>query len=84
MRSHWTACSNDADGDYDDDVIPGHSEEELPESRRGFSGANFVDDFPWIWRRFHGAGFVTQWIEDGCGVGTFQYRLMGFRVPRID
>ena len=65
-------------------ILTGKTEAELPEARRGHTGANFVDGYPWIWRDFEKAGYVTQWGEDGQGYGTFQYRMLGFRDPPVD
>jgi len=41
-------------------ILTGHSERELPESRRGFAGANRVDGHPWIWKELRDVGYVTQ------------------------
>ncbi|CAF1212740.1 unnamed protein product [Adineta steineri] len=65
-------------------ILTGQTERELPESRRGYAGAQTVDDFPWIWKQFRDNGYVTQWAEDMQNVGTFQYRLLGFRSPPVD
>ena len=35
-------------------ILTGKTETELPEARRGYSGANTVDGFPWIWKKFRG------------------------------
>ncbi|KAI0209842.1 hypothetical protein LSAT2_005436 [Lamellibrachia satsuma] len=65
-------------------ILTGKTEEELPEARRGHAGATVVDGHPWIWRDLSNAGYVTQWGEDGAGIGTFQYRMLGFRDPPVD
>ncbi|CAF1340731.1 unnamed protein product [Adineta ricciae] len=65
-------------------ILTGQTEQELPESRRGYPKATTVDDFPWIWNDFKKNGFITQWAEDMSYVGTFQYRLKGFRNPPVD
>ena len=58
-----------------DNFFPvGKSEPEVPEMRRGYSGAKPLDDLPWIWKAFSKAGYATQWGEDGAAYGTFQYR----------
>ena len=51
-------------------LLTGHTETELPEARRGFDGAQPVDDHPWIWRQLEDAGYATQWAEDSAEVGT--------------
>ena len=51
-------------------LLTGLTETELPEARKGFDGAQSVDDHPWIWRQLKDAGYVTQWAEDSAEVGT--------------
>jgi len=65
-------------------ILTGHKETELPESRRGFPNASYVDVFPWIWKKFKKAGYVTQWAEDMQSIGTFQLRMLGFRHQPVD
>ncbi|KAK2145346.1 hypothetical protein LSH36_687g03049 [Paralvinella palmiformis] len=65
-------------------ILTGRTEEELPEARRAFPGARTVDDHPWIWNDFTDAGYVTQWGEDGAGMGTFNYRMLGFSQQPVD
>ncbi|KAK2157320.1 hypothetical protein LSH36_193g02063 [Paralvinella palmiformis] len=65
-------------------ILTGHTDLELPEARRGFPGAKPVDGFPWIWKDFADAGYVTQWGEDAAGIGTFTYRMLGFKEQPVD
>lgn len=65
-------------------ILTGKKETELPEARRGFAKANYVDSFPWIWRDYENAGYVTQWAEDMQSIGTFQLRMLGFRKQPVD
>ncbi len=65
-------------------ILTGHKETELPEARRGFANASYVDHFPWVWDDFKKAGYVTQWAEDMQSIGTFQLRMMGFRKQPVD
>ncbi|XP_055896202.1 uncharacterized protein LOC106060355 isoform X1 [Biomphalaria glabrata] len=65
-------------------ILIGKREEELHEARRGYPGAKSVDDFPWIWKEFKQAGYVTAWGEDDAHLGTFQYRLLGFNHQPTD
>ncbi|CAF1058404.1 unnamed protein product [Adineta steineri] len=65
-------------------ILTGKTEKELPEARRGHIGAQTVDRFPWIWKKFKDNGYVTQWAEDLQNVGTFQMRLKGFRDQPVD
>ena len=65
-------------------MLTGQTELELPDARRGIYGAKPVDDHPWIWKKFKDQGYVTQWGEDGAGVGTFTYRMLGFNNQPVD
>ena len=65
-------------------ILCGKTELELPEARRGFKGAQFVDGYPWIWQDFKDIGYVTQWGEDNCRYGTFTMRLRGFKQQPVD
>ncbi|CAF2754822.1 unnamed protein product [Rotaria sp. Silwood2] len=65
-------------------ILTGQTEQELPEARRGHAGAETVDRFPWIWKKFKDNGYITQWAEDLQVVGTFQMRLKGFHEPPVD
>lgn len=65
-------------------ILTGLNEMELPEARRGHSGATRVDGHPWVWKQFRDAGYATQWGEDGAEYGTFQYRMLGFRQQPVD
>jgi hypothetical protein len=35
-------------------ILTGQTEQQLPEARRGHDGAETVDRFPWIWKKFKG------------------------------
>lgn len=65
-------------------ILTGLKETELPEARRGFKNANYVDSFPWIWKKFKQNGYVTQWAEDMQSIGTFQLRMLGFKEQPVD
>uniref|UniRef100_A0A2C9K0A0 Uncharacterized protein n=1 Tax=Biomphalaria glabrata TaxID=6526 RepID=A0A2C9K0A0_BIOGL len=65
-------------------ILTGNREEDLPEARRGYPGAQHVDHFPWIWKDFRDAGYVTAWGEDVPHLGTFQFRLLGFTEQPTD
>ena len=41
-------------------ILTGFSEPELPEARRGFAGAQTVDNHPWIWNQLKEVGYITQ------------------------
>ena len=57
-------------------ILTGLKETELPEARRGYANASYVDNFPWIWNDYKKAGYVTQWAEDMQSIGTFQLRMV--------
>ncbi|CAF0762928.1 unnamed protein product [Adineta steineri] len=65
-------------------ILTGQTEQELPEARRGRDGAQTVDGFPWIWKKFKDNGYITQWAEDLQAIGTFQMRLKGFQEQPVD
>ena len=65
-------------------LLTGKPERELPVARRGHNDAKPVDVFPFIWKDFKKLGYATQWAEDEPGVGTLQYRLVGFEGQPVD
>lgn len=61
-------------------MLTGRNETEVPELNRGRPGARHVDDvLTFVWKRFENQGYVTQWAEDMPKLGTFHYRMYGFR-----
>ena len=69
-------------------LVTGMKMSELPEARRGHSGATQVDGYPWIWDNLKKLGYATQWSEDellehGLG-GIFTYRMLGFDKQPVD
>nr|CDJ83583.1 Protein of unknown function DUF229 domain containing protein [Haemonchus contortus] len=66
-------------------ILTASTEEELPLTRKRFRNANYVDDvYPFIWNNFSSAGYVTLYGEDAFAIGTFTYRLKGFRNQPTD
>ncbi|WKY03684.1 hypothetical protein Q1695_004996 [Nippostrongylus brasiliensis] len=66
-------------------ILTAATEEELPLTRKRFKNANYLDDvYPFIWRNFSHAGYVTLYGEDAFALGTFTYRLKGFRAQPTD
>ncbi|EYB84596.1 hypothetical protein Y032_0314g2251 [Ancylostoma ceylanicum] len=66
-------------------ILTASTEEELPLTRKRFRHANYVDDvYPFIWSNFSSAGYVTLYGEDAFAIGTFTYRLKGFRNQPTD
>ncbi|CAI9728389.1 XP_029642003.1uncharacterized protein LOC115216652 [Octopus vulgaris] len=65
-------------------ILTGQTEWELPEARRGRKNASVVDGHPWIWKNFRDAGYVTQYGEDSPNIGTFTYRMLGFKKQPVD
>ena len=53
-------------------LLTGQSEWEVPEARKEFPGAVNVDVYPWIWKDYKKAGYVTAWGEDATTIGTYQ------------
>lgn len=64
-------------------ALAGSYEEELPETRRGKSHTT-VDVYPFIFSKFKSNRYVTAYAEDESSIGTFQYRLNGFKDPPAD
>jgi hypothetical protein len=61
-------------------ILTGKRETEIPEVRRGKRGAKYVDQIlEFIWKRYERKNYVTQWGEDLANIGTFNYRLLGFK-----
>ncbi|GFR96926.1 elongation factor Tu [Elysia marginata] len=66
-------------------LLTGHLELDLPSARRdNASAVPYIDNFPFIWKNFKEAGYVTAWGEDMHNFGTFQLRLNGFRKAPVD
>uniref|UniRef100_A0A914ZH73 Death domain-containing protein n=1 Tax=Parascaris univalens TaxID=6257 RepID=A0A914ZH73_PARUN len=66
-------------------ILTGKTEVELPLTRKRFSNANFVDVvYPFVWRNFSDAGYITLYGEDAASIGTFTYRLKGFKNQPTD
>lgn len=66
-------------------ILTGRTEEELPLTRKRFQEANYVDDvYPFVWKNFSDIGYITFYAEDAAKVGTFTYRLKGFREQPTD
>ena len=62
-------------------ILTGAAEEELPEARRGFPNSSTVDKWPFMFNELHGLGYETLYSEDDALIGTFNYRLYGFKEP---
>lgn len=59
-------------------LLTGYTELELPETRKRKFSATYVDVYPFLWKKYQAAGYVTAFNEDQPGIGTFSYRLKGF------
>ncbi len=46
--------------------------------------ASYVDVYPFVWKSYRARGYVTNFLEDGADIGTFQYRLKGFNEQPTD
>ncbi|PIC31689.1 hypothetical protein B9Z55_012303 [Caenorhabditis nigoni] len=66
-------------------ILTAQTETELPLTRKRYKKANYVDDvYPFIWKNFSDQGYVTMYAEDAFNIGTFTYRLKGFRKQPTD
>lgn len=60
-------------------MLMGRLEKELPEARKGFPNATYIDSWPFIIREFQEMGYQTLYSEDAPAMNTFNYRLKGFK-----
>ena len=44
-------------------ILTGQTEPELPLTRKRYKNANFVDVYPFVWKNFSDAGYVTNYCE---------------------
>lgn len=65
-------------------ILTGHTELELPETRKRKTGSVSCDAYPMLWKYYQRAGYVTSFNEDLPSVGTFTYRLNGFDAQPTD
>lgn len=66
-------------------ILTAQTETELPLTRKRYKNANYVDDvYPFIWKNYSDKGYVTMYAEDAFSIGTFTYRLKGFRQQPTD
>ncbi|CAI4222045.1 unnamed protein product [Auanema sp. JU1783] len=66
-------------------ILTASTEVELPLTRKRYREANYVDDvYPFIWNNFSSEGYATIYGEDAFNIGTFTYRLKGFRKQPTD
>lgn len=66
-------------------ILTGKIELELPETRKRMGHkANFVDVYPLIWKEYKESGYITGFMEDVHHIGTFTYRLKGFKTQPTD
>lgn len=61
--------------------MTGHYEKQLPEARRGIFQARTLDEWPFIFKKFHEKDYETVLSEDDPSISAFQYRFNGFRSP---
>ncbi|KAI1280284.1 hypothetical protein HDE_13899 [Halotydeus destructor] len=64
-------------------MLVGKYETELPETRKGKSSQN-VDVYPFVFKNLSEHGYVTTYGEDESSIGTFHYRLNGFKDEPTD
>ncbi|KAK6639225.1 hypothetical protein RUM43_007495 [Polyplax serrata] len=66
-------------------ILTGKTELELPDTRKRMGKqASYVNVYPFIWNDFQRNGYVTSWTEDLAQIGTFTYRLRGFKEQPVD
>ena len=62
-------------------LLTGKDETEVPEARRSVPGAQSIDSWPWLAKRFKGSGYATLFAEDDPTMGMFNLRLLGLNNP---
>lgn len=65
-------------------ILTGFTELELPETRKRKFSSTYVNAYPMIWKQYEKAGYVTAFNEDQPSIGTFSYRLNGFKQQPTD
>uniref|UniRef100_A0A5S6R123 Sulfatase N-terminal domain-containing protein n=1 Tax=Trichuris muris TaxID=70415 RepID=A0A5S6R123_TRIMR len=65
-------------------LLTGKTEMELPVTLKTAKNASHVDAYPFIWNEFKKMGYATFYGEDGSKIGTFTYRLKGFKRQPTD
>lgn len=68
-------------------VIPmttGHFQTELPEARKRFANATYIDDWPFIFKDYRNNGYATSYVEEQPAFSAFTYKLKGFNRPPVD
>ncbi|KAF5298478.1 hypothetical protein FQR65_LT01257 [Abscondita terminalis] len=65
-------------------ILTGKTELELPDTRKRISNSTYVNVYPFVWNDFRKNGYVTGFLEDVPNLGTFTYRLRGFKEEPTD
>ncbi|XP_026672078.1 uncharacterized protein LOC108628160 isoform X1 [Ceratina calcarata] len=66
-------------------ILTGKIELELPDTRKRMgSKANYVNVYPMIWNEYKKKSYITGFMEDVHHIGTFTYRLKGFKKQPTD
>ncbi|CAH0556728.1 unnamed protein product [Brassicogethes aeneus] len=65
-------------------ILTGKTELELPDTRKRMKNSEFVNSYPFVWNDYKDAGYVTGFFEDVAELGTFTYRLNGFKETPVD
>lgn len=65
-------------------ILTGKTEVELPVTLKRMANPEPVDSYPMIWKDLKRNGYVTAWSEDQPSIGTFTYRMIGFKEAPVD
>lgn len=60
-------------------IFTGKTELELPRTLQRLTKKDFVDVYPMVWKDFQKRGYITAFAEDSPHIGTFTYRMVGFK-----
>lgn len=65
-------------------MLTGHFQTELPEARKRFVNASYVDGWPFLFKNYTAAGYVTSYAEEQPWFSAFTYKLKGFDQAPVD
>ncbi|XP_050306730.1 uncharacterized protein LOC126743604 isoform X2 [Anthonomus grandis grandis] len=65
-------------------ILTGQTELELPDTRKRLKNTHYLNTYPFVWNDYKKVGYVTAFFEDMPNIGTFTYRLNGFKAAPTD
>ena len=65
-------------------MLTGTKEKNLPSALKTKANTVYVNKWPFVWDRYKSAGYITMYNEDQPHIGTYTYRLNGFKEQPTD